>query len=94
MCGGRYRYLKPQIRILGNTVMQIPVQSESASVTLFPNLMVLLRSEQTLEKLKKLVPPVCRCMRDGLEEQFEAKYLVPGDLVLLSTGDRVPADIR
>jgi Ca2+-transporting ATPase len=54
----------------------------------------LCRSEQTLEKLKKLVPPVCTCMRDGEEEQFEAKYLVPGDLVLLTTGDRVPADIR
>jgi hypothetical protein len=52
------------------------------------------RSEQTLEKLKKLVPPVCTCLRDGREEEFEAKYLVPGDLVLLVTGDRVPADIR
>lgn len=52
------------------------------------------RSEQTLEKLKKLVPPVCTCMRDGQEEEFEAMYLVPGDLVLLCTGDRVPADIR
>ena len=40
------------------------------------------------------MPPVCTCLRDGLEEEFEAKYLVPGDLVLLVTGDRVPADIR
>jgi Ca2+-transporting ATPase len=55
---------------------------------------IIFRSEQTLEKLKKLVPPVCTCLRDGLEEEFEAKYLVPGDLVLLVTGDRVPADIR
>jgi len=52
------------------------------------------RSEQTLEKLKKLVPPVCTCLRDGREEVFEAKNLTPGDVVLLATGDRVPADIR
>lgn len=52
------------------------------------------RSEQTLEKLKKLVPPSCVCRRDGREERFEARLLVPGDLVLLATGDRVPADLR
>ena len=52
------------------------------------------RSEQTLEKLKKLVPPSCVCRRDGREERFEARQLVPGDLVLLTTGDRVPADLR
>ena len=52
------------------------------------------RSEQTLEKLKKLVPPICLCLRNGRKETFEAKCLVPGDLVFLKTGDRVPADIR
>jgi len=52
------------------------------------------RSEKTLEKLKKLVPPVCVCIRDGRHVNFEARYLVPGDLVTLSTGDRIPADVR
>ena len=52
------------------------------------------RSEKTLEKLKKLVPPVCVCIRDGRNVNFEAKYLVPGDLVTLTTGDRIPADLR
>merc|ERR1711962_182130 len=52
------------------------------------------RSEQTLQKLKKLVPPSCTCVRDGRQESFEARYLVPGDLVQLVTGDRIPADLR
>lgn len=52
------------------------------------------RSEKSLEELNKLVPPSCTCIREGNPEQFLAKNLVPGDLVLLSTGDRVPADIR
>lgn len=52
------------------------------------------RSEKTLEKLKKLVPPVCTCLRDGRRDTFEARHLVPGDLVFIQTGDRVPADVR
>lgn len=33
-------------------------------------------------------------IRDGQEMQFLARELVPGDLVILNVGDRVPADLR
>ncbi|XP_071039665.1 calcium-transporting ATPase type 2C member 1 isoform X2 [Parasteatoda tepidariorum] len=52
------------------------------------------RSEKSLEELNKLVPPTCTCLREGRQETFLAKNLVPGDVVLLSIGDRVPADLR
>ncbi|KAI6178617.1 Calcium-transporting ATPase [Aphelenchoides besseyi] len=52
------------------------------------------RSEKTLEKLNKLVPPTAHCIRDGRSVQFLARELVPGDLVSLTMGDRVPADVR
>uniref|UniRef100_A0A914X336 Calcium-transporting ATPase n=1 Tax=Plectus sambesii TaxID=2011161 RepID=A0A914X336_9BILA len=52
------------------------------------------RSEKTLEKLKKLVPPAARCIRDGQDVQFLARELVPGDIVVVNMGDRVPADLR
>ncbi|XP_041377017.1 calcium-transporting ATPase type 2C member 1-like [Gigantopelta aegis] len=52
------------------------------------------RSEKSLEALTKLVPPQCHCVRNGKQETFLAKELVPGDIVILSIGDRVPADIR
>uniref|UniRef100_A0A915C400 Calcium-transporting ATPase n=1 Tax=Parascaris univalens TaxID=6257 RepID=A0A915C400_PARUN len=52
------------------------------------------RSEKTLEQLNKLVPPACHALRDGREVQFLARELVPGDIVTLSVGDRVPADVR
>ena len=52
------------------------------------------RSEQSLKELNKLVPPSCKAIRGGRYEEFLAKYLVPGDIVLISTGDRVPADLR
>ncbi|GMR54075.1 hypothetical protein PMAYCL1PPCAC_24270 [Pristionchus mayeri] len=52
------------------------------------------RSEKTLEQLGKLVPPACTVIRDGREASMLARELIPGDLVLLHTGDRVPADLR
>ncbi|XP_064640743.1 calcium-transporting ATPase type 2C member 1-like isoform X2 [Lineus longissimus] len=52
------------------------------------------RSEKSLEALKKLVPPKCHCVRGGRIETFLARELVPGDIVQISIGDKVPADIR
>lgn len=52
------------------------------------------RSEKSLEELNKLVPPTCHCLREGQLEKFFAKNLVPGDVVYLNVGDRVPADLR
>lgn len=52
------------------------------------------KSEKSLKELNRLVPPSCNAIRNGRHEEFLAKYLVPGDIVLISTGDRVPADLR
>uniref|UniRef100_A0A8C2R6M1 Calcium-transporting ATPase n=1 Tax=Capra hircus TaxID=9925 RepID=A0A8C2R6M1_CAPHI len=52
------------------------------------------RSEKSLEELTKLVPPECNCVREGKLQHLLARDLVPGDIVSLSIGDRVPADIR
>lgn len=52
------------------------------------------RSEKTLEQLTKLVPPTCHVLRDGKETMMLARELVPGDIVMLNTGDRIPSDLR
>ncbi|XP_034831378.1 calcium-transporting ATPase type 2C member 1 isoform X2 [Maniola hyperantus] len=52
------------------------------------------RSEKSLEELNKLVPPSCNCLREGSVEHFLARNLVPGDIIHLNVGDRVPADLR
>lgn len=52
------------------------------------------RSDKSVEAIKKLVPPSCHCVREGKVSDFLARDLVPGDLVMISVGDRVPADLR
>lgn len=52
------------------------------------------RSEGTLQALKKMVRPVCTVIRDGKKKEIAAREVVPGDVVVLEAGDRVPADSR
>ncbi|MBS7622420.1 cation-transporting P-type ATPase [Candidatus Bathyarchaeota archaeon] len=52
------------------------------------------RAERTAKELKKLIPQHARVIRDGAERQVPAQNIVPGDLVVISEGDRIPADGR
>lgn len=52
------------------------------------------RSEKALEALKKLTAPTARLMRDGATLTVPSSEVVPGDIILLEAGDRVPADAR
>ena len=49
-------------------------------------------TERALEKLKNLAAPQATVLRDGKERTLPAALLVPGDVVLLHAGDRIPAD--
>ncbi|MNM14753.1 Calcium-transporting ATPase [compost metagenome] len=52
------------------------------------------RAERSLRALKQLSAPSAKALRSGSVEHIPASQLVPGDIVLLESGDRVPADIR
>lgn len=52
------------------------------------------RAERSLQALKRLSAPECRVVRGGREQVIPARDLVPGDLVRVEAGDRVPADLR
>lgn len=52
------------------------------------------RAERSLRALKELSAPHAKVVRDGVIVQIPAKELVPGDVIALEAGDRVPADIR
>ncbi len=52
------------------------------------------RSEKAVEALKKMTAPMALVLREGIEVKVSTSQLVPGDIVLISAGDRIPADAR
>ncbi|HLN89423.1 MAG TPA: HAD-IC family P-type ATPase, partial [Candidatus Binatia bacterium] len=52
------------------------------------------RSEKAVEALKKMTAPTASVLRDGKELKVPASQLVPGDIIFLYTGDKMPADAR
>ena len=53
-----------------------------------------LRADNAAEKLKAMVSTTATVVRDGKRGKFALQELVPGDIVHLSAGDMVPADVR
>ncbi len=52
------------------------------------------RAEQSIEALKKMTAPSAKLVRNGKETTIPASEIVPGDIITLVTGDKVPADAR
>ena len=78
---------------LGHTV-------ESAVITVIVLFAVLLgfvqeyRAERAIEALRRMAAPGATVLRDGRETEVAARDVVPGDVLLLATGDRIAADAR
>ncbi|WP_288804697.1 HAD-IC family P-type ATPase [uncultured Novosphingobium sp.] len=52
------------------------------------------RAEKALSGMESLISDKAHVVRGGLRESVDAATLVPGDVVMLEAGDRVPADLR
>ena len=52
------------------------------------------RSEKAFEALNRLTTPTARVVRENKEMKIPARELVPGDILLFESGDRIPADAR
>jgi P-type Ca2+ transporter type 2C len=52
------------------------------------------KAEQAIEALKKMLSPNITVLREGREEEIPTKNLVPGDILILEAGDKIPADAR
>jgi len=79
--------------VLGHEIEAIAI----AVIVLFAVLLGFIqefRAERAIEALKKMAAPLCTVLRGGKEWEIDAANVVPGDIVLLTAGDKVPADIR
>jgi Ca2+-transporting ATPase len=52
------------------------------------------RAEKTISSLKKISAHEAKVLRDGKITRIMSRHLVPGDVILLEVGDKVPADAR
>jgi len=52
------------------------------------------KAEKSLAALKKMTVPDALVIRNGKQTKIKSNQLVPGDIVLLESGDRIPADLR
>jgi len=52
------------------------------------------KAENAIEALRKMLHPTAKVLREAKEQVIDAKRLVPGDIVLLEIGDKIPADLR
>lgn len=50
------------------------------------------KAEEAMEELQQMTEPVVNVIRDGSETEIKSKNIVPGDIVLLEMGDKIPAD--
>ncbi|HET7345661.1 MAG TPA: HAD-IC family P-type ATPase [Nitrososphaeraceae archaeon] len=50
------------------------------------------KSEKAIEALKKMTAATCRVIRNNQESIIDVTKLVPGDIILISAGDKVPGD--
>ncbi|MEU6896166.1 cation-transporting P-type ATPase [Streptomyces sp. NPDC046557] len=76
------------IRVLGIAIVAIVLVNAAFA------LLQERQAEQAVETLAKYLPEHAMVIRDGKSRQVEAHTLVPGDIIALDEGDKVPADVR
>lgn len=52
------------------------------------------KAEKSANELQKMLKTNVRIKRNNVEQEISSEYLVPGDIILLESGQKVPADIR
>jgi P-type Ca2+ transporter type 2C len=52
------------------------------------------RAERAIEALREMAAPTATVIRNGREKRVPAREVVPGDIILLATGNKIPADVR
>jgi len=97
------QFLSPLIYVLLAAVIVSVVVGHFIDATVIAGVLLLnavigliqeTRAERAMEALKEMAAPRARIRRDGSIKQIPAREVVPGDILLLETGDKVPVDAR
>jgi Ca2+-transporting ATPase len=73
---------------LGEGLFMVAGAGAAISLVVFQEM----RTERALEALRELAEPMAHVLRDGEERRVRARELVPGDIILVGEGERLPAD--
>ncbi|MEM3926377.1 MAG: cation-transporting P-type ATPase [Desulfurococcaceae archaeon] len=79
--------------IIGETIDAVAI----AMIVLIMGIMGFIqeyKAEKAIKALKKLATPRCTVIRNGVQVEIPTHNLVPGDVVLIKEGDKIPADAR
>ena len=91
------------ISAITDVIIQSPGEQDYSTVLVISIMVILsamlrfiqeFRSNQAAEKLKSMVKTTATVFRDGNKKEIDIQKLVPGDVLQLSAGDMIPADIR
>ncbi|PAB60381.1 cation-translocating P-type ATPase [Anaeromicrobium sediminis] len=52
------------------------------------------KSDNSLDSLKDMLVHKAKVIRNGKQQEIDSKYLVPGDIIIVESGDKIPADAR
>lgn len=88
--------------LLGATIISGIIGSEEEALTIL--IIIIMngilgfiqeyKTEKSLEALKKMAAPTAKVIREGNIEVIDAENIVPNDLIVLESGDRIPADAK
>ncbi|MGZ8566623.1 MAG: cation-translocating P-type ATPase [Actinomycetota bacterium] len=73
-----------------NAIAILSIVALNAAITLIEEG----KAAGALEALRRMETPMARVVRDGSTMEVPSRAIVPGDLIVLTAGDRVPADLR
>ena len=91
-------YLLLAAAVIELAILKKPTDAVVILVVVFLNALIGLvqefKAERALESLRRLAVPQAKVLREGSIDRIPARFLVPGDIVVLEAGDRIPADGR
>src|SRR5471030_2088805 len=91
------------VSLITDVVMNAPADRDYTTVAVISTMVILsamlrfvqeFRSNQAAEKLKQMVTTTATVVRAEGKKEVDIKKLVPGDIIQLSAGDMIPADVR